>query len=220
MQDALTIRSYLHDRALMQYADKLEASGKCLPELLHLTGGDLLSQFGMKRGHIARFLERTASCTEPLSKSLVSARRGSGGAGGLSRAPSRTSSTYRRSLESLNSIDKISSFARSPARISSSYFDRSLEQCLAEIKIKEDYVFKGIVAAGPAQPRACGCVQPPQIVDKVARYSVIENISVRKLTPEYKIGMERLVRTKTESIKASELWRDKPAVLLCMRRPG
>ncbi|RYR79514.1 hypothetical protein Ahy_A01g004328 isoform B [Arachis hypogaea] len=38
-------------------------------------------------------------------------------------------------------------------------------------------------------PRACGCVQPP--------YSAIENISVQKLTPEYKIGMEPLVKTKT-----------------------
>ncbi|KAB5538303.1 hypothetical protein DKX38_015836 [Salix brachista] len=53
-KEALEIRSYLHDRALLQYADRLEASGKCLPELLSLSTGDLSSHFGMKRGHMAR----------------------------------------------------------------------------------------------------------------------------------------------------------------------
>ncbi|XP_044494476.1 peroxiredoxin-like 2A [Mangifera indica] len=32
--------------------------------------------------------------------------------------------------------------------------------------------------------------------------------------------MERLVKTKTPPMKALELWREKPAVLLCIRRPG
>ncbi|OWM75859.1 hypothetical protein CDL15_Pgr009503 [Punica granatum] len=220
-KDALEIRTYLHDRVLMQYADRLEALGKCLPELLNLSSGDLYGQFGMKRGHIARFIERTAP-SEPLSKSsVVLSKRGPGAAGGLSQAPSRTSSIYNRSFESQNSNNKIRlSFAKSPARSSPSYFDRSLEQSLAEIKIKDGYVFKGIVAAGPAEPRACGCVQAPQVTEKVAPYSVIENVSVQRLTPEYKLGMDWLVKTKTPPMKASELWRDKPAVLLCLRRPG
>lgn len=47
-KDALEIRTYLHDRALMQYGDKLEASRKSLPELLNLSTEDLSSQFGMK----------------------------------------------------------------------------------------------------------------------------------------------------------------------------
>ncbi|CAK9186242.1 unnamed protein product [Ilex paraguariensis] len=98
--------------------------------------------------------------------------------------------------------------------------DASLEQSLASFKIKDGHVFKGIVAALPAEPRACGCVQPPPVVESVAPYSIIENISVQKLTPEYKIGMERLVKTKTPPMKALEIWRDKPAVVLCIRRPG
>ncbi|KAF5178951.1 hypothetical protein FRX31_031462, partial [Thalictrum thalictroides] len=57
------------------------------------------------------------------------------------------------------------------------------------------------------------------LVDDVSPYSAIENISVQKLTPEYKIRMERLVKTKTPPMKASGLWRDKPAILLCIRRP-
>ncbi|XP_031481730.1 uncharacterized protein LOC116251539 isoform X5 [Nymphaea colorata] len=61
-KDALEIRSYLHDRSLMQYGDTLEASGKSLPELLNCSASVLSSQFGMKRGHIARFTDRTTAC--------------------------------------------------------------------------------------------------------------------------------------------------------------
>ncbi|KAG8498790.1 hypothetical protein CXB51_005134 [Gossypium anomalum] len=174
-KDALEIRTYLHDRALMQYGDKLEASRKSLPELLNLSTEDLSSQFGMKRGHIARFTDRNNKCTDPLPKSY-----------GLPPRKLTKYTTYK-----MQTIRK--SFCRS-----STNNDRSLEESLADFKIKDGYIFKGIVAAGPAEPRAC----------------------VQRLTPEYKIGMERLVKTKTPPMKASELWRDKPAVLLCIRRPG
>ncbi|KAL9401920.1 hypothetical protein Peur_005769 [Populus x canadensis] len=205
-KDALEIRSYLHDRALLQYGDKLEASGKCLPELLSISTVDLSSQFGMKRGHIARFVDRTSACADPSLKSyapLTARNRNS--------IVSRNNSNFK-SYASVNS--------RKMQASSSMNHDKPLEQSLADFKIKDDHIFKGIVAAGPAEPRACGCVQPPPVVDSVAPYSTIENISVQKLTPEYKIGMERLVKTKTPPMKASELWRDKPAVILCIRRPG
>lgn len=102
----------------------------------------------------------------------------------------------------------------------SSVYESSIEQSAPDPKIREGYAFKGIVAAEPAEPRLCGCIQPPPIADDVAPYSSIENISVQKLTPEYKVGMERLVTTKAPPMKASELWHDKPAVVLCVRRPG
>lgn len=123
-----------------------------------------------------------------------------------------------KSFGSVNSKMKQST-SKLSARSSMDY-EKSLEQSLADFKIKDGYVFKGIVASGPAEPRACGCVQPPAVVDEVAPYAFIENISVEKLAPEYKIGMERLVKTKAPPMKAVELWRDKPAVLLCIRRPG
>ncbi|KAI7993983.1 Peroxiredoxin-like 2A [Camellia lanceoleosa] len=107
------------------------------------------------------------------------------------------------------------SMTRSPARSSTNY-DVSAEQSMVDLKIKDGHIFKGIVAAAPAEPRACGCVQPPPIVDNVAPYSAIENITIQKLTTEYKIGMECLVKTKTPTMKASELWRDKPAVLVSL----
>ncbi|GMJ13418.1 hypothetical protein HRI_005011000 [Hibiscus trionum] len=201
-KDALEIRTYLHDRALMQYGDKLEASRRCLPELLSLRTEELSSQFGMKRGHIARFTDRSNSCTDPLPKSYGLPTRQN------TATPSRN-----------NTIRKIQSIAKSFGR-SNTYDGRSLEESLADFKIKDGYIFKGIVAAGPAEARACGCVQPPPVVDIVAPYAAIENISVQRLTPVYKIGMEPLVKSKTPPMKASELWRDKPAVLLCIRRPG
>ncbi|KAL7163678.1 hypothetical protein ACSBR2_039739 [Camellia fascicularis] len=212
LQDSLEIRSYLHDRALMQYGDRPEASAKCLPKLLGLSTGDLSTQFGIKRGHIARFTDRTIACAAaplPPSCALPSRR--------TTTLPT-SNSIYKSEFISVNSI-KMQSMTRSPARSSTNY-DASAEQSMVDLKIKDGHIFKGIVAAAPAEPRACGCVQPPPIVDNVAPYSAIENISIQKLTPEYKIGTECLVKTKTPPMKALELWRDKPAVLVCIRRQG
>ncbi|KAJ0763841.1 putative peroxiredoxin-like 2A/B/C, Thioredoxin-like superfamily [Helianthus annuus] len=206
-QDALEIRSYLHDRSLMQYADKLEASGNCLAELLNLATSDLSAQFAMKRGHIARFMDRTSQCeADPIPQSFsLPARK-------PTVPPSRTMSKNTQSITrpKLQTMSTRSAIA----------YDATIEQSIADFKIKDGYVFKGIVAALPDEPRACGCIQPPPIVDDAAPYSSIENISVQKLTPEYKIGMERLVKSKAPPMRASDLWRDKPSLLLCIRRPG
>lgn len=185
----------------MQYGDKLETSKKSLPELLSLSQTDLYSMFGMKRGHIARFVDRTTACTDPLPASYtIHARKRA-----TSIITSRSNSIYNKSQPSFNSRKSD---------------EQSVEQSMADIKLSDGHIFKGIVAFKPAEPRACGCVQPPPVVDSVAPYSAIENISVQKLTPEYKTGMQRLVKAKTPPMKASDLWKDKPAVLLCIRRPG
>lgn len=182
----------------MQYGDRLESSRKCLPELLSLSVEDLISQFHMKRGHIARFKDRNSSCEDPATKK--------------SDAPS-PSTSIKRTYQSITA-------KRMQSMRSRTFQDRTVEQALGDFKIDEGYVFKGIVAAEPADPRACGCVQPPPMVDEVAPYSAIESISIQKLTPDYKIGMERLVKTKTPPMKASDLWQNKPAIILCIRRPG
>lgn len=177
-----------------------------------MSTADLTSQFGMKRGHIARFTDRNNACADPLPAAYnLRTKR-------MTSTTSRNDSILRsEQLSSINSR-KMLSMSRAPTRDNSLY-DRSLKQALSELRIKDGHIMKGIVAGEPAEPRACGCVQPPPIVEDVSPYSAIENISVQKLTPEYKIGMERLVKT-TPPMKASELWRDKPAVLLCIRRPG
>ncbi|KAF5941773.1 hypothetical protein HYC85_019415 [Camellia sinensis] len=80
-KDALEMRSYLHDCALIQYGDKLESAGKSLQELLELSIDEISSQFGMKKGHVARFIERrtsNSSVPNPLQQppqALTSSRK-------------------------------------------------------------------------------------------------------------------------------------------------
>jgi hypothetical protein len=69
-QDALELRIYLHDRSLMQYADKLEASGRSLSELLNTQPSVLTSEYGMKRGHVARFVDRASGCGIEMPSTL------------------------------------------------------------------------------------------------------------------------------------------------------
>ncbi|KAG9448596.1 hypothetical protein H6P81_008561 [Aristolochia fimbriata] len=208
-KDALEIRSYLHERSLMQYADRLESSGKSISELLTLSTVVLSSNYGMRRGHVARFVDRSPACGITYPNYVPSAKNRT--------ASSVSENAYGREYSSTNSKknQSVRSFMQR-----NTFTERSVEQSITEFKIKEGYVFKGIVASEPAEPRLCGCVPPPPVVDNVASYSSIENISIQKLAPEYKIGMERLVTSKAPPMKASLLWRDKPAVLFCLRRPG
>ncbi|KAH7684071.1 Thioredoxin-like protein [Dioscorea alata] len=194
-KNALELRIYLHDRALMEYAEKLEASNKSLTELLGSSTIALSSQFSMKRGHVARFIDqtRTSRISMPPNYTLPARQR------------NYSRSVTPRTMQMFRSISKD---------------EISLDQSVFESKIREGYVFKGMVATGPAEPRLCGCIQPPEVVDDVAPYSSIENISIQKLAPEYKAGVENLVKKKAPPMKASMLWTEKPAVLFCVRRPG
>lgn len=193
----------------MIYADQLEASGKSLAELLDTSTLVLSSNFGMKRGHVARFIDRASACRITMPPSYVIPAR--------ERNMTSVSKSNIHGDESTTSARTV--HVKSPYRGSSNN-ETSIEQSAIDLKINEGYVFKGIIAAEPAEPRLCGCIQPPPVADDVAPYSSIENISIQKLTPEYKVGMERLVTTKAPPMKASELWHDKPAVILCLRRPG
>ncbi|XP_045831579.1 uncharacterized protein LOC123922970 [Trifolium pratense] len=138
-KDSIGIRSYLHDRGLMQYADKLEATGKGLPELLSLSTMDLSAQFDMKRGHIARFIDRT-KCDDSFKLRAMMARR-------------RSSMMYRHeSIPKNLASNGSNSMMRMQIR-SNATSDRSFEQSLTELKIKDGYSFKGIVASEPVEPR-------------------------------------------------------------------
>ncbi|WJX57943.1 hypothetical protein P8452_43450 [Trifolium repens] len=209
-KEALGIRCYLHDRTLMQYANKMEESGKILQELLKLNTNDLISMFEMKRGHIARFINKTR-CDDSFKLQKLPLRRRS------SITMHGDDSILKSNVSNYTSSN---SSTRSNIRSNNNAGNYDEQSILIDLKIRDGYVFKGIVASESAEPRACGCVKPPQVSDQVASYCSIENISVQKLTPEYKIGMEPLVKIKTPPFKASELWRDKPAVFFCLRRPG
>ncbi|XP_031481726.1 uncharacterized protein LOC116251539 isoform X1 [Nymphaea colorata] len=203
-KDALEIRSYLHDRSLMQYGDTLEASGKSLPELLNCSASVLSSQFGMKRGHIARFTDRTTACgisTQPPYRR---------------RSLSSTSTNWNGSELRYTASQKIQTSSLLSRRTNSIASEKSI----AELRIKEGHSFKGIVASAVAEPRPDDPVKPPHMTQDVVPYSTIENITVQKLVPEYKIGMEPLVKLKPMTMKSSDLWHERPVVLLCLRRPG
>ncbi|KAL3578597.1 hypothetical protein D5086_020101 [Populus alba] len=96
------------------FVDKLEASGKCLPELLSLSTGDLSSHFGMKRGHIARLMDRTGACEDPLLKSYapLTARK-------MNSRVSRNNSNFKSDA---------SVGSKKMQTISSMNYDKSLEQ--------------------------------------------------------------------------------------------
>ncbi|KAK1297775.1 hypothetical protein QJS10_CPB15g01092 [Acorus calamus] len=175
-KDALELRSYLHDLMLMQYADRLEFSGKTLAKLLASTTVTLTTQFAMKRDHAAKFSDAT--------------------------------SAIRFRSHTLNHLSTHSMELK------------SMKVSIADVGIKDGRVFKGVIASEPVPPILCGCVKPPPIGEDVASYSSIENVVVEGLTAEYRIGAGMDLRVSAEAMKASDLWKDKPAVLLCVRRPG
>ncbi|PIA57603.1 hypothetical protein AQUCO_00600372v1 [Aquilegia coerulea] len=213
-KDALEIRSYLHDRGLMKYGDKLEASGKSLQELLSTNQLDLSSQFGVRRGHIARFTDRTSSFVVSIPPSYTLPAR--------QRTIARSMSKSATGNELLSvKTRRLMTIARSIGRSNTKIIsDGSIEQSTGDLSIKNEHVYKRNVAQEAIDSQECSTVKSLPSVDNIFPYSAIENISVQKLAPEYKIGLGNLIKTKMPTLKASELWRDKPAVLLCVRRPG
>lgn len=204
---ALELRSYLHDRLLMQYADKLETSGKGLTELLKLSPANLSAEFGMKRGHVARFIDRASGCAITMPPSLtpvpVSRRRRS------SSSPSAADHGMPSPMAHMQSSFKAEELIAQE--------EESLMPAAAPA------AFKGVVAAAPAPPRLCGLVPPPPVPEDVAPLSVLDKICVQRLTPEYRPGVELwgLGELKVPPpMKASDIWLSKPTVIFCIRRPG
>ena len=70
-QDALELRIYLHDRSLMEYADRLEGSGISLIDLISTSPSLLVSQYGMRRVHVARFIDRSMACGIQMPPNLT-----------------------------------------------------------------------------------------------------------------------------------------------------
>eukprot|EP01018_Ginkgo_biloba_P009123 Gb_37174 [translate_table: standard] len=101
-------------------------------------------------------------------------------------------------------------------------FQVSRETVSLKPKPQHDGVMKGIVVAVLPEPRLCELVKPPVVVEDVAPFSMIQSISLQKLTPKYKVGMDPWALGELKAMppmRASELWTTKPAVVLCIRRP-
>lgn len=219
MQDALELRTYLHDRNLMQYADQLEESGKRLPELLSTTPGDLVSQYGMRRGHVARFVDRSSACGVILPSDLtLPARKRPGD------ADSDVSSFVSRISDPSDAhAGSLPGHRRRPSHESSNFRHFDSDGNKTDDGGDKAVPIKGIVANGDTPPRLCGLVQPKRVTNDVTPLSILEKIYVQKLVPEHKAGISPWVDGELKlppPMKASELWARNTVLLLCVRRPG
>jgi hypothetical protein len=103
-QDALELRIYLHNRSLMKYAEKMEASGIDLIDLMSMKPAELVSKFGMKKTQAATFVDTTLSCGIEMPPDLE-----------LPRGPSgrRRSYTTSRTIGAVSPVSEVSAPALS-----------------------------------------------------------------------------------------------------------
>ncbi|KAH7291568.1 hypothetical protein KP509_29G022100 [Ceratopteris richardii] len=202
----------------MEYADKLEASGMGLPELLNLTPSALNMEYGMKRGHIARFTDRTTVCgimMPPSISSLPTARRRS------SCSSFVTSRTY------FDMDSSKSSPAHSVTGPDHQGESRKSFSSNSNARKEKSPTFsnglKGTAPALPSESRFRGIVGSSSSIKDVASLSVLEKIFVEKVTPEHRPGVNLWNQADLKlppPMKASDLWAKKPTIILCIRRPG
>ncbi|CAM6017903.1 unnamed protein product [Sphagnum balticum] len=202
-RDALELRIYLHDRSLMQYADKLEASGRNLSELLNTQPSVLTSEYGMKRGHIARFVDRDSAYGIQMPSTLS--------------LPARKRTLAQQGMHmAYNKND-----GKSSSMIKSGFQEPVVLRKIAGAATAS----KGIYSAPPNNSaHCCGLLSPHLGSEEVTPLSVLEKIMIQKLTPEHKKGNNPFKASQPIKLpppsKASELWANQPALILCLRRPG
>jgi hypothetical protein len=232
----------------MQYADKLESLHKSLPELLNTNPTELTAQYGMRRGHVARFVDRSSACgiqlppnlTLPARKRSIAPRDGESEYSSVISTPTMNSSqipTRRRMSYDQMSLDSYGS--RQSLQSGQSGFDQSHESKKAGYEEKRGFEdksvsprskaapepppVKGIMAQVPVEPRLCGLMKPPRPTNDVTPLSTLEKIYVQRLTPEHKKGTDPWGEGALKlppPIKVAELWSKKITLLLCLRRPG
>ncbi|CAK9257300.1 unnamed protein product [Sphagnum jensenii] len=206
-RDALELRIYLHDRSLMQYADKLEASGRNLPELLNTQPSVLTSEYGMKRGHVARFVDRASACGIEMPSTLS--------------LPARKRTLAHQGMHMTYNKNNNNNDGKSSSIIKSGFQDPVVLRKIAGAPTAR----KGIYSAGPTNSAHCCAMPSPYLgPEEVTPLSVLEKIMIQKLTPEHKNGNNPFKASQPIKLpppsKASELWANQPTLILCLRRPG
>ncbi|CAM6064829.1 unnamed protein product [Sphagnum tenellum] len=206
-RDALELRIYLHDRSLMQYADKLEASGRNLSELLNTQPSVLTSEYGMKRGHVARFVDRASACGIEMPSTLS--------------LPARKRTLTHQGMRMTYNKNDNNNGGKSSSMIKSGFQDPVVLRKIAGAPIDS----KGIYSARPNNSaHCCGLLSPHLGSEEVTPLSVLEKIKIQILTPEHKKGNNPFKASQPIKLpppsKASELWANQPTLILCLRRPG
>lgn len=223
-RDALELRTYLHDKLLMEYADTLEASGKNLQELLKSSPSELSSEYKMKRGHVARFLDRGSACGIQVPNDLVIPARKATAAhhGGASLSPPRSMSVSpprQRRSESSNA-----SYADSRASPPEEQPEHKPPVIVRPMTSQAPPASHAIFSAPKVEPRLCGLVKLGVMKEEVTPLSALENIMIQKLAPQHSKGVNPFKGKEPIQLaapfKASQLWAEKPTLILCLRRPG
>ncbi|KAG0621536.1 hypothetical protein M758_3G027500 [Ceratodon purpureus] len=214
-RDALEIRTYLHDRLLMKYADSIEASGKTLTELLSTSPTQLTNEFKMRRGHVARFLDQGSACAVKVPENLVlPARRVTAahhGGAPLEKedevlplvAEDSPKPKFNNDVNNNFGNNSNNDFKNDMAHPSmklannfdsfkSNYNDHEFR---APVLLNGPFsgptppvVSKGIFSAPAVEPRLCGLVRGSGIREEVTPLSILEKIMIQKLTPAYRKG--------------------------------
>ncbi|CAK9268961.1 unnamed protein product [Sphagnum jensenii] len=210
-RDALELRIYLHDRSLMEYADKMEQAGKNLPELLITSPAELTSLFGMRKADVSRFTDRSLACgiKMPPTHALMKKAR-------------------TRAVVAPATQKPVSAAADQTTQVPKADHDHhnnNKTTAVVDAKVLDGRTHsKAIYRAAPT-PQLCGFgMSDHAVVEDVTQLSVLENIILQKLTPVHKAGrdtdMAQLIKKRPPPFKASELWATKPTLVFCLRRPG
>lgn len=247
-RDALEIRSHLHDRMLMRYADTLEASGKTLSELLSTSPTQLTIDYKMRRGHVARFLEMGGACAVKLPNNLTlparkftAVHRGNAGIrvdndNGFDNVDEPLLPVAAGDQKPRFTNDVKSKFEVSPQpsmqKNELNSFSSNHEVLKSPVVLKGPFSgqapssnSRGIFSAPEVPPRLCGILRDKGVKEEMTPLSVLEKIMVQKVTPVYTKGANPFknkgsLNPLPAPVKASELWAEKPTIILCLRRPG
>lgn len=207
----------------MEYADTLESSGKTLSELLSTSPAELTREYKMKRGHVARFLDRGSACAIQLPKDLVLPARKVTAAhhGGPAMSPprSRPMSPPRQRNQ-----DPAEELAPPGIRMVSSTREESKPPVLLEPTSTQPPPSKGIFSAPSVAPRLCGLVKPGGIKEEVSSLGILDKIMIQKIAPQHSKGVNPFNNKGPIELpapsRAADLWAEKPTLIMCLRRPG
>lgn len=242
LQDALELRIYLHNRSLMKYADKMEASGIGLIDLMSMKASDLAAKFNMRKTEAATFVDTSMACGIQMPPGLE-----------LPPAPSgrRRSSTMSRTSEDGTSVplnrppsiisrptlsDGASSIGDSSARDSPPDSPpREPNANTGEVGFEPPALLRPVDAKKPNAPKGVfgvaessshglfGLLKAPSSGD-VTKLSMLEKISLRQLAPDHRNGVDpatvKAAKKPTLPFKASNLFAEKTTLFFCIRRPG
>jgi len=225
----------------MKYAEKMEASGIGLIDLMSMKPADLGSKFNMRKSHIATFVDTSMSCGIQMPPDLE-----------LPPAPSgrRRSSTISRTSEDATSSMPLTSPPSMIARpfsfdgAASSIGNSSAREedlspadsapresnanagfeppaLLRPVDAKKPNAPKGVFGAAEGPRGLFGLLKAPS-AGEVTKLASLENISLRQLAPDHRIGVDpgRVKAAKKPTLKASSLFSEKPTLFFCIRRPG